>query len=61
MALKYSASRYKQKAQIFSLPDCEGQKEDEVERPQQILANYGHISQKAFELLPLFFEAFRIS
>ena len=32
-----------------------------VERPQQILANYGHISWKAFELLRSFFEAFRIS
>ena len=32
-----------------------------VERPQQILANYGHISWKAFELLRLFFEVFRIS
>ena len=32
-----------------------------VERPQQILANYGHISWKAFELLRSFFEAFKIS
>ena len=32
-----------------------------VERPQWILANYGHISWEAFELLRLFFEAFKIS
>ena len=32
-----------------------------VERPQQILANYGLINWKTFELLQLFFEAFRIS
>ena len=32
-----------------------------VEGPQQILANYGRISWKAFELLWLFFEAFKIS
>ena len=32
-----------------------------AERPQEILTNYEHISWKAFELLPLFFEAFRIS
>ena len=30
-----------------------------VEPPQQILANYEHISWEAFELLRLFFEAFR--
>ena len=32
-----------------------------VERPQHILADYGHISWKAFELLRLFFEALRSS
>ena len=32
-----------------------------VESPQQILANYGHISWEAFELLQLFFDPFRIS
>ena len=31
-----------------------------VERPQQIHLNDGHISWKAFELLWLLFEAFRI-
>ena len=31
-----------------------------VECTQQILANYGHISWKAFELLRLLFEDFRI-
>ena len=35
--------------------------EQSVERPQQIRANYVHISWKAFELFWLFCETFKIS
>ena len=48
---------------VFSLITCKEklQMKQSVERPQQILPDYGHISKKAFELLRLFFKVFKIS
>ena len=75
MALKESVTRYKQKTEMFLVTTprtcwkpfslitwiTKLWIKQPVERSQQILANYGHINWKAFEMLRLFVEAFTIS